>query len=91
MPRRSSLASPAGAYAYFNHSYYCAAADPADVLAQTDYGMLIPAPSSAARLYAVQFHPEKSQQVGLSILKNFMLRLIKNENRILCEFSTDRS
>jgi glutamine amidotransferase len=63
---------PSGAYAYFNHAYYCAAADPADVLAQTDYGILYPSAVQHGSLVAVQFHPEKSQQVGLGILANFM-------------------
>jgi imidazole glycerol-phosphate synthase subunit HisH len=63
---------PSGSYAYFNHSYYCAAAEPGDVLAKTDYGILYPSAVQRGSLYAVQFHPEKSQQVGLAILKNFM-------------------
>jgi glutamine amidotransferase len=63
---------PAGSYAYFNHSYYCAAAEPGDVLARTDYGLRYPSAVQRGSLYAVQFHPEKSQRVGLSILGNFM-------------------
>jgi glutamine amidotransferase len=63
---------PSGAYAYFNHSYYCAAANPEDVLARTDYGILFPSAVQRGSLSAVQFHPEKSQQVGLSLLENFM-------------------
>jgi glutamine amidotransferase len=63
---------PSGSYAYFNHSYYCAAAEAGDVLAKTDYGILYPSAVQRGSLYAVQFHPEKSQQVGLGILKNFM-------------------
>jgi glutamine amidotransferase len=63
---------PNGAYAYFNHSYYCATADPKDVLATTDYGLSYPSAVQRGALYAVQFHPEKSQQVGLAILQNFM-------------------
>ncbi len=62
---------PAGSYAYFNHSYYCAAAD-ADVLARTDYGLRYPCAVQRGSLYAVQFHPEKSQRVGLTLLQNFM-------------------
>lgn len=63
-----------GAYAYFNHSYYCAASEASDVLAKTEYGFLFPSAVQRGSLYAVQFHPEKSQQVGLRILKNFMER-----------------
>ena len=62
----------AGAYAYFNHSYYCAPADPGDVLLATQYGLTFASAVQHGALYAVQFHPEKSQQVGLAILRNFM-------------------
>jgi len=60
-----------GAYAYFNHSYYCEAGDPADVSAVTDYGILFTSMVQRENLYGVQFHPEKSQQVGIQILTNF--------------------
>jgi glutamine amidotransferase len=63
---------PSGAYAYFNHSYYCTAANPGDVLARTDYGIRFPSAVQHGSLFAVQFHPEKSQQVGLRLLENFM-------------------
>lgn len=63
---------PSGSYAYFNHSYYCAAAREGDVLTQTEYGILFPSAVQRELLYAVQFHPEKSQQVGLRLLENFM-------------------
>jgi len=63
---------PAGSYAYFNHSYYCAAAEPSDVLTSTDYGLRYPSTVQRGSVYAVQFHPEKSQRVGLNILDNFM-------------------
>lgn len=60
-----------GAYAYFNHSYYCAAR-PEDTLAVTDYGGLYPSVVGRGRVYGIQFHPEKSQHVGLLLLKNFV-------------------
>jgi imidazole glycerol-phosphate synthase subunit HisH len=63
---------PAGAYAYFNHSYYCAAASPGDILALTGYGLDFPSMVAYQNLSGVQFHPEKSQQVGLKILENFI-------------------
>jgi len=63
--------SPAGSFAYFNHSYYCAA-HPDDVLAVTDYGGLYPSIVGRGRLYGIQFHPEKSQSVGLTLLRNFV-------------------
>jgi glutamine amidotransferase len=61
-----------GCYVYFNHSYYCAPAQPADVLASTTYGFAYASVVGRGRLYGVQFHPEKSQDVGLRILRNFV-------------------
>lgn len=63
---------PVGSYAYFNHSYYCDASDPGDVLAWTDYGIKYPSVVSRGNIYGAQFHPEKSQSVGLCILRNFV-------------------
>jgi glutamine amidotransferase len=60
-----------GAYAYFNHGFYCDAADE-DVLAHTDYGIRYPSVLAKGNIYGVQFHPEKSQQVGQTILRNFV-------------------
>lgn len=64
---------PPGAYAYFNHGYYCAAAAE-HTLALTDYGGHFPSLVGRDRIYGIQFHPEKSQSVGLRILKNFVER-----------------
>jgi glutamine amidotransferase len=63
---------PAGAHAYFVHSYQLALASPADLLAATDYGGRIAAVIGRGNLAGVQFHPEKSQQVGLSFIANFL-------------------
>jgi len=63
---------PSGAYAYFVHSFYCAAADPDDVIASTEYGLRFPAVVGRENVAGIQFHPEKSQQVGLRILRNFV-------------------
>jgi len=60
-----------GDYVYFVHSYICAPADPADVLATCDYGLPFPAAVARRNVYGVQFHPEKSQAVGLRLLRNF--------------------
>jgi glutamine amidotransferase len=61
-----------GSYAYFNHSYYCEAEEKTDILASTDYGRRYASVIGRGRLYGVQFHPEKSQAVGLKILRNFV-------------------
>ena len=61
-----------GAYAYFHHSFYCAPADSSDWLASTDYGLRYASVVGRGSLFGVQFHPEKSQSVGLHILRNFV-------------------
>ncbi len=58
-------------YGYFVHSYYCVAADPSVVCATTDYGTEFASVVARDNVYAFQFHPEKSQQVGLQMLTNF--------------------
>jgi len=63
---------PSGSFAYFVHSYYCAPAEPSDVVATTDYGLDYASIVRRANLWGVQFHPEKSQAVGLQILRNFV-------------------
>ena len=60
-----------GAYVYFNHSYYCQAEDRADVIAEVDYGIRYACAVRRGNVFGVQFHPEKSQTVGLQILRNF--------------------
>jgi glutamine amidotransferase len=60
-----------GAYAYFNHSYYCAPADLSSSAARTDYGIDFSSAVHHDNLHGVQFHPEKSQRVGQRVLKNF--------------------
>ncbi|MEZ4767111.1 MAG: imidazole glycerol phosphate synthase subunit HisH [Caldilineales bacterium] len=62
---------PSGSYAYFVHSYYCAAAEPSDVVATTDYGMDYPSVVRRGNVWGAQFHPEKSHAAGLRILSNF--------------------
>ena len=59
-------------YAYFNHSYYCASEIPSDILATTEYGLEYASVVGRGNLYGVQFHPEKSQSIGLQILKSFV-------------------
>lgn len=62
----------AESFAYFVHSYYCAPANNADVVAVVDYGLLFTAVVHRDNVYGVQFHPEKSQRAGLQILTNFV-------------------
>ena len=61
-----------GAYVYFVHSYYLKAKDPSIVAATTNYSTLIHASVEKDNVFACQFHPEKSSEVGLHILKNFI-------------------
>lgn len=61
-----------GAYAYFNHAYTCAPAQAKDTVASTDYITDFASVVQHDLVFGVQFHPEKSQQVGLQILRNFM-------------------
>ena len=61
-----------GAYVYFNHSFYCQAQNSADILATTEYGINYACAVASENIFGVQFHPEKSQAVGLRILKNFL-------------------
>lgn len=58
-------------YVYFVHSYYLKATDEADVAATTEYSTKIHASVEHENVFACQFHPEKSGDVGLQILKNF--------------------
>jgi imidazole glycerol-phosphate synthase subunit HisH len=61
----------AGSYVYFVHSYFCDA--PADVvLAYSDYGKAFPAIVGRDNILGVQFHPEKSQGVGIKMIENFV-------------------
>jgi len=62
----------AGAYVYFNHSYYCQPRESSDILATTEYGLTYACAVQRGNIFGVQFHPEKSQTVGLRILKNFL-------------------
>jgi len=61
-----------GAYVYFNHSYYCQPGDHTDVIAEVDYGIRYACAVRRENVFGVQFHPEKSQAVGLRILNKFV-------------------
>jgi len=60
-----------GDYVYFVHSYYLESEDKSIVVATTEYGAHIEAAVEKGNVFACQFHPEKSGDVGLTILKNF--------------------
>lgn len=59
-------------YVYFNHSYYCELEQPDNILSTTEYGILFASAVGNEQILGVQFHPEKSQKVGLTILENFL-------------------
>ena len=63
-----------GGYAYFVHSYYAEPDDDAAVVATTEYGVEFPSviASESGTVFGTQFHPEKSGEVGLQILRNFV-------------------
>lgn len=61
-----------GSYVYFVHSYYLTADNSDEVAAKTYYGTEIHAAVEKDNIFATQFHPEKSSDVGLKILKNFI-------------------
>lgn len=61
-----------GAYVYFNHSFYCQAQDRQDVTAETEYGSTYASAVQRGQMFGVQFHPEKSQTAGITLLANFI-------------------
>ncbi len=63
---------PDNPYVYFVHSYYLKAQNATEVAAKTNYAVEIHASVEKGNIFACQFHPEKSGEVGLSILKNFL-------------------
>ena len=62
----------AGVHAYFVHSYHFRLADPADLVASTDYGGPLAAVIARDNVAGTQFHPEKSQEAGLLLIGNFL-------------------
>ena len=65
-------ALPKSPYVYFVHSYYAVPEDPSVILAVTEYGQQVTAAVAQKNIQATQFHPEKSGDIGLLILKNFI-------------------
>ncbi|VAX28718.1 Imidazole glycerol phosphate synthase amidotransferase subunit [hydrothermal vent metagenome] len=62
---------PNGTYFYFVHSYYGTPENKECIATTTDYGVQFPSAIAQGRLFACQFHPEKSQEMGRQLLKNF--------------------
>lgn len=62
---------PDGAQTYFVHGYYCDPADASVIATTTDYGGYFCSSLHRDNIYAAQFHPEKSQRIGLKMLANF--------------------
>jgi glutamine amidotransferase len=75
--RPHPLVSDLGAEArfYFVHTYHVVCANPADVVAYTDYGYPFAAVVSRGNIMGAQFHPEKSHKFGMQLLKNFAERI----------------
>jgi len=63
---------PPGPHVYFVHSFFPEPTDPSVVTARTTYGETFAASAACGRAIGVQFHPEKSQAIGLAILRNFI-------------------
>ena len=61
-----------GLHAYFVHSYHLATAKPDELLATADYGGPVTAAVGRDNLFGTQFHPEKSQTLGLALIRNFL-------------------
>jgi imidazole glycerol-phosphate synthase subunit HisH len=61
---------PDRAYMYFVHSFHCVPADPGVLLATTEYGLTVAAAVGRGNLCGTQFHPEKSQTLGLQVYRN---------------------
>ena len=71
-PGRLFEGIPEGSYVYFVHSFYLRAEDPSIVTAAAQYGVSIDASVESGNVFACQFHPEKSESVGMKILDNFL-------------------
>jgi glutamine amidotransferase len=63
---------PDGLHAYFLHAYHLRTADDADVVAAADYGGPVTAVVARGNIAGTQFHPEKSQRLGLALIRNFL-------------------
>ena len=72
-PLLSGIATgPGGLHAYFVHSYHLQADDPSNVVSTADYGGPVTAVVASGNVAGTQFHPEKSQRLGLALIANFL-------------------
>jgi glutamine amidotransferase len=71
-PNRLLDGVPTDAEFYFAHAYHLQTNDPADVIAETEYESKFPSAIERGNIFGVQFHPEKSQDAGMRILRNFV-------------------
>jgi len=74
------LSGISSGYAYFVHSYYVDAAKEETLLATASYSVDVPAVVGSGNVYGTQFHPEKSSELGLAILENY-INLVEGEKR----------
>jgi glutamine amidotransferase len=63
---------PNGSEFYFLHSYHLALENPSDVISETEYDYLFPSTIERENIFGVQYHPEKSHEVGMKLLGNFL-------------------
>lgn len=84
LQRQSPLLAgvPDDSYAYFVHSYYVKPESMDMVIATTDYGIDYASMVATGNIYGAQFHPEKSQDIGLQIMRNFV-RLVNDDDSSL--------
>ncbi|WP_113930812.1 imidazole glycerol phosphate synthase subunit HisH [Bacillus sp. P14.5] len=66
-------------YVYFVHSYYVSEEDPEQVVAAAEYGVEVPAVAGKENIFGMQFHPEKSSELGMKLLRNFTELALKRE------------
>lgn len=71
-PHPMNKGIPDGSFVYFAHSYHVAPSDANAIAARTDYGGDFVSAVASGSVFATQFHPEKSQSVGLRLLRNFV-------------------
>jgi len=83
---------PANPHVFFVHSFYPAPTNPEETIATTEYGEPFAAAAARGNVAGTQFHPEKSQKVGLQILRNFVDRVnVQKTVQVLARLESDKS